>query len=459
MLRLYWSAALLSLCTFLGPQNVYVSIVESGSLEDTKGALIDLKGELDKLGVGNRIILGEDAFQQIQILETTPEEGKRQGWIYTGIGIDGWEKRRIPHLAVLRNKAMEPLVEDDEKKWDRLLWINDVVFTVSHLHQGRDGHGVATTMSTSSPRWTMLMDGQNEDVATLLSTRDGNYAAACGLDFSKSANYYYDTFALRDSSGHETLSSTYPYFHSSASRSALSKLAPIPVKSCWNGIVAFDASPFYLHSAEPDSVYYNSHDPVSEAGRDPNAQPRAEGEISNEYALNPRSASSPSHSSLQFRAIPDSLAIYHVEGSECCLIHSDNPLRATKGIWMNPNVRVTFNESTYPLVNPNQPIPETVSLRAEAMSNMYSRSQGSEGSALRRGRWPGRDDLFWGLWESRISRWVAWLVILGKESDMSSRVEDWISDGKREGQNREELGRECLINEMQVLYKNGWAHR
>jgi Cryptococcal mannosyltransferase 1 len=147
MLRLYWSAALLSLCNFLGPQNVYVSIVESGSQDDTKGALRDLKAELKKLGVENRIIVGEDVTQQMEDLVTTPEEGKRQGWIYTGNGTEGWEKRRIPHLASLRNKAMEPLVENsDERKWDRLLWINDVIFTVRivrFLRRG-SGHGIAS---------------------------------------------------------------------------------------------------------------------------------------------------------------------------------------------------------------------------------------------------------------------------------------------------------------------------
>jgi hypothetical protein len=154
MLRLYWNTALVSLCTFLGPHNVYVSIVESGSLENTKGALIDLKTELDKIGVENRIILGEDAAKQVEMLETTPEEGKRQGWIFTGNGTDGWEKRRIPHLAALRNKAMEPLVENDEQKWDRLLWINDVIFTVSlYIKEGwtRDRFSIVNRRSLAAP--------------------------------------------------------------------------------------------------------------------------------------------------------------------------------------------------------------------------------------------------------------------------------------------------------------------
>lgn len=58
MLRLYWNSALLRLCTHLGPENVFVSILESGSLENTKGALLDLERQLSDLGVESRIELG-----------------------------------------------------------------------------------------------------------------------------------------------------------------------------------------------------------------------------------------------------------------------------------------------------------------------------------------------------------------------------------------------------------------
>ena len=70
---------------------------------------------------------------------------------------------------------------------------------------------------------------------TLLDTRDGDYAAACSLDFMKPPNYY-DTFALRDSTGHEAVMPTFPYFRSSASRNAMIRGHPVPVTSCWNGI-------------------------------------------------------------------------------------------------------------------------------------------------------------------------------------------------------------------------------
>jgi len=83
--------------------------------------------------------------EQLESLRHMPPDGQRDGWIWTGrekstwrgvefeVGDKGWEKRRIPHLAELRNRAMEPLGELKEKgeRFQRVLWINDVVFTVS----------------------------------------------------------------------------------------------------------------------------------------------------------------------------------------------------------------------------------------------------------------------------------------------------------------------------------------
>lgn len=81
----------------------------------------------------------------------------------------------------------------------------------------------------------MLTQVQPNDVFELLDTNDGNYAAACSLDFSKPPNYY-DTFALRDASGHEAVMSTWPFFKDPVSRYAMKSMSPVPVTSCWNGI-------------------------------------------------------------------------------------------------------------------------------------------------------------------------------------------------------------------------------
>ena len=69
---------------------------------------------------------------------------------------------------------------------------------------------------------------------TLLDTNGGSYAAACSLDFMHPPAYY-DTFALRDSEGHEPVTATFPYFRSRVSRNAMIAGKPVPVQSCWNG--------------------------------------------------------------------------------------------------------------------------------------------------------------------------------------------------------------------------------
>jgi hypothetical protein len=132
MLRLYWMPALLVLVQDLGVHNIFVSIVESGSQDGTKDALNELKFELERLGVGNKIVLGQDASAQVEELESIPAEGRRQGWLFTGRGPEGWEKRRIPFLSEQRNRAMEPLMElQPNIRFEKVVWINDVVFTVS----------------------------------------------------------------------------------------------------------------------------------------------------------------------------------------------------------------------------------------------------------------------------------------------------------------------------------------
>ena len=131
VLRLYWSSALLALVQALGPANVFVSIVESGSQDDTKGALRDLEAQLNGLGVENSIVLGTTVDEQYEMLMNPPDGNEKEGWIFTGRNVTGWELRRIPHLAGTRNRAMEPLSAlSPGRRFDKVLWVNDVVFTV-----------------------------------------------------------------------------------------------------------------------------------------------------------------------------------------------------------------------------------------------------------------------------------------------------------------------------------------
>ncbi|KAF1995939.1 glycosyltransferase family 69 protein [Amniculicola lignicola CBS 123094] len=220
-----------------------------------------------------------------------------------------------------------------------------------------------------------------EDIRTLLSTNGGNYAAACSLDFANPP-IYYDTFALRDISGSKTATLTWPYFLSSTSRRALSNALPVPVKSCWNGAVAMDAAPFY--------------DPITP---------------------------------LRFRGVEDSLAKQHLEGSECCLIHADNPLSEERGVYVNPNVRVGYNQTAYSLVNP---LPTT--------------------------SWFSPFRLVWGTWSNRLARWFGVITREGERSVVHRRIRKWQMEAEKGDKRREEKGEFCLVNEAQILVKNGWQH-
>jgi hypothetical protein len=130
------------------------------------------------------------------------------GWIKTPSGET--ELRRIPFLSTIRNRVFEPLefLAAQGEQCDTILFLNDLVFT-------------------------------SDDVLNVLDTNGGGYAAACSLDFSKPPAFY-DALALRDSSEHEAVMSTWPYFRSRVSLSAMERGLPVPVTSCWNGMDTFD---------------------------------------------------------------------------------------------------------------------------------------------------------------------------------------------------------------------------
>jgi hypothetical protein len=57
ILRSHWNQAVIDLVNHLGPENVYISILESGSWDNSKGALRDLDRSLADLNVRRTIIL------------------------------------------------------------------------------------------------------------------------------------------------------------------------------------------------------------------------------------------------------------------------------------------------------------------------------------------------------------------------------------------------------------------
>ncbi|KAJ4353771.1 uncharacterized protein N0V89_005501 [Didymosphaeria variabile] len=104
ILRSSLSAALVTLAEHLGPKNVFISIHESGSWDETKNALRELDEALEQIGVERKITTSNVThFDEISV---APEG---EGWVDTPQGQK--ELRRIPYLAKQRNVGLEPLEE------------------------------------------------------------------------------------------------------------------------------------------------------------------------------------------------------------------------------------------------------------------------------------------------------------------------------------------------------------
>ena len=214
-----WGHSLLDLVRVLGKENVYVSILESGSLDNTKEVLKQLDDVLEQNNIPHTTILDPTTHaDEISVGPFDDQGNPREGWIQTTSVGTQWEKelRRIPYLARLRNRALRPLfnVRDEQgQKFDKILFISDVVF-------------------------------RPQDVLTLLATNQGSFSAACAMDFHLTPAIY-DTFVLRDTEGLGLIQTTFPYFRSVESRDSMLKGIPTKVSSCWNGMIAMDSAPFY----------------------------------------------------------------------------------------------------------------------------------------------------------------------------------------------------------------------
>lgn len=132
ILRASWSAAVLSLAQAIGPDNVFVSIVESGSYDKSKEALQDLQKDLDGAGIPNNFLFDSSTHQD-ELARGPRQQHKslvhrRPGWIRTPSGKMGM--RRIPYLSKWRNKALEPLYSPRQSRYDKIIFLNDVVFNV-----------------------------------------------------------------------------------------------------------------------------------------------------------------------------------------------------------------------------------------------------------------------------------------------------------------------------------------
>ena len=206
--------------------------------------------------------------------------------------------KRIAFLAEVRNRALAP-IDKTGVQLDRILYINDVNFVPIEAAQ--------------------LLLSTNID-----STGRANYGAACAVDFINPFKFY-DRFATRDLDGFDLGIPFFPWFTSAGTSTSrndvLSGSDAVRVRSCWGGMVAYEAK------------WFQDQTPFGRSSSTPDSSP------------NPNLNLAP----LRFRYSEDT----YWEASECCLVNGDLTYRrsgegmpADSGIYMNPFVRVAYDTTT-----------------------------------------------------------------------------------------------------------------
>lgn len=318
LLRGDWGRSVLHLIDMLGHDNVFVSIYENDPSEAAMLAMADFR---ERLPCESSIVHEELDTSELDHVLTT----------------DGTHKlKRMSFLADVRNRALRPLEDGTstayQTNWDKLLYLNDVVFDP--------------------------VDAANLLLNTNVHERTGrtDYRAACSVDFINPFKFY-DTFATRDAEGYDMGVPFYPWFTNAGEgrsrRDVLEQKDAVRVKSCWGGMVAFEAN--WFRSAKqlaekgkataPSSTTMDS-DEVS-TKEEPMYPADSQITTSAHNILTRSPADNTTTSPLRFRSQPETFW----EASECCLIHADLASAASRtpnqpAIYLNPYIRVAYSRST-----------------------------------------------------------------------------------------------------------------
>ncbi|ORX40975.1 capsular associated protein [Kockovaella imperatae] len=190
-------ATLFRTAAVLGYHNVFVSIYENGSSDQTK-SLLKIFDALAR-AVGLRID------------------------IRTSMRTRGAFNHRIEYLAEVRNAAMVPLHElrdNGNEVFDSIVFMNDILPCVDDL------------------------------LELIWQSRKQNAGITCAADYMYhddiGAPVFYDNWVARDING--TALENAPFeqvFHHTESNHRFQRHLPVQVQSCWNGIAVLDPAPFY----------------------------------------------------------------------------------------------------------------------------------------------------------------------------------------------------------------------
>jgi len=270
-----WAKNVLDLVHILGPENVYLSIYENDSGVEALEALSKLESRVPC----NHTLISEAHLNFEDVPHIILPDGTRR-------------VKRMAYLAEVRNRALRPL-EQAQMRFEKLLYINDVVFDPIEAAQ--------------------LLFSTNAD-----AEGKAQYRSACAVDFINPFKFY-DTFATRDLDGFSMGVPFFPWFSAVGGdvtlEDMLSDSDAVRVRSCWGGMVAFDARFFQNWQNEAAMIRTAGHE-------------------------SPANITAP----YRFRAEKDLMW----DSSECCLIQADiqDPDVANPGIYMNPYIRVAYDTRT-----------------------------------------------------------------------------------------------------------------
>jgi alpha-1,3-mannosyltransferase len=190
-------ATLFRVAAILGYHNVFVSIYENGSTDQTK-ALLRIFDALTR-SVGMRVM------------------------IRTSTRTRGAFNHRIEYLAEVRNSAFVPFHElrDSEGEYfDSVVFMNDILPCVDDL------------------------------LELIWQSRRNNAGITCAADYMYhdeiASPVFYDNWVSRDING--TALENAPFeriFHHAESSARFQHHLPVQVQSCWNGIAILDPAPIY----------------------------------------------------------------------------------------------------------------------------------------------------------------------------------------------------------------------
>ncbi|KAK6437379.1 hypothetical protein LTR95_006427 [Oleoguttula sp. CCFEE 5521] len=284
-----WGENLRKLVEVLGDENVYMSIYENDPDEAAEAALLDYEA-----GVAADNSIVSEHLDLTALPHVTTHAGANR-------------LKRIAFLAEVRNRALLPLTDPgsvaSKTKFDKLLYVNDVFFNPADAAN-------------------LLFSTNLDD-----TTNRTDYRAACAVDFINPFKFY-DTFATRDEEGNQMGVPFYPWFttigDATSRNDVLAQRDAVRVKSCWGGMVAFEAKWFQPHLHTPST-----------------ATPA--------MSKNTAAESTNTTTGLRFRAETDT----YWDASECCLIHADlaslsspSPNSEDTGIYTNPYIRVAYTPAT-----------------------------------------------------------------------------------------------------------------